>query len=634
MSRALSLWILGYALSGCSVTALAERERTTAVNECTSSSDCGNGFCSEGACLARPAQVSLEHVLFELTPHSTATGFGGKPVYLDADIPLSGEFDLDFGGFAEITVTARVPEACRGASFVSYQEPAGSVPVVADTLPARFTLIPSVGRLGLVADEYRAEVNTELLEAGNDPLPHAVRFRGALGAYDVYVEPRALSASLANDDLLRSKCTLPPQLIRQQPLGSSALAPLTVKLPSPASLGVQVRLPTAYSLEKWTVDLVEPDGGRLISTTQTIPADAKSPYDLDPPLYFYPVWTYGNPDADTSSTELVRLSPPAGLSAPTFYYQRKTVEIFDRGSAVIEPPPALSVPVSFEGQVLGAGDSRPLSARVLLTATELANVGSGVSATFEARAQTDRNGRFTVALLPGKYRVRATPAENVDEYAGAEALWEVAETPRRQTGRTLELPARIELRGRAVFSWNNSGVFGALIAVEPSKVGAGSSLLTRALGAAPPAPRFALGSISNVSGQFSVGSDFGKVDFSVRPPDASKLPWFVMAGVDLATDLESPKQIAPVALPLPIRLEGDVRIANAPRRAVELYPARYRPAQSRLRAYVLLDAEGQATRTVSEARSALPIAETRVGAGDRYTLFLPASVNLPVKTLN
>ncbi len=633
MSRALWPWMLAYALSGCSVTALAERERTTAVNECTSSSDCGQGFCSEGTCLARPAQVSIERVLFELTPHSTATGFGGKPVYLETAIPLSGEFDLDFGGFAEITVTARVPEACRGASFVSYQEPAGSVPVVGDTLPARFTLTPSVGRLGLAADEYRAEVNTELLEAGNEPLPHAVRFLGPLGAYDVYVEPRPLSASPANDPL-RSKCSLPPQLIRQQPLGASALAPLTVKLPSPASLGVQVRLPTAYSLEGWTVAVVEPDGGRLISTTQTIRADAKSPYDLDPPLYYYPVWTYGIPDADTSSTELLRLSPPAGSSAPTFYYQRKTIEIFDRGSAVIEPPPALPAPVSFEGQVLGAGDSRPLSAEVVLTATELATFGSGVSATFEARAQTDRNGRFTAALLPGKYRVRATPDQNSEAYAAADAEWEVADTPRRQTGRTLELPVRLELTGRAVSSWNNSGVFGALVAVEPSKLGDGSSLLTRALGAAPPAPRPALGSISEVSGQFNVDSDFGKVDFSVRPPDASKLPWFVMAGIDLGTDVESPMQLAPVQLPLPIRLEGDVRITNAPRQTIKIYPARYRPAQSLLRAYLLLDAEGQPVTSVSNARAAVPIAETRVGVGDRYTLFLPASVNLPVKTLN
>ncbi len=51
----------------------------------------------------------------------------------------------------------------------------------------------------------------------------------------------------------------------------------------------------------WNLDIVEPGGGRLISTTQTIRKDAKSPYDIKPPLYFYPVLTYGNPDADQAS---------------------------------------------------------------------------------------------------------------------------------------------------------------------------------------------------------------------------------------------------------------------------------------------------------------------------------------------
>lgn len=640
MKRALSLLALGYALSACSVTALAERERTTAVNECTSSSECGGGFCSDGTCLSRSINYSgtndpssMTRLLFELVPITTATGFGGKPVYLETSVSLSGEFDLDFGGFSQVEVRVIVPDDCLGATFVSQLDPNGSVRVVDGTVPARITMIPSFGRFGLAADEYHAEVNSTLEELNKDGIPHSVTFRAAIGSYDMYIEPRALSVSPTNDSL-RAACTFPPQLMLQKPIGTSALATVPIEIPSPAPLAIQVRLPTAYSLVDWKLDVVEPGGGRLISTTQTIPPDAKSPYDIPTPLYFYPVWTYGNPDADQGSTELVRLSPPPGLLAPTYYYQRKAIEIFDRGSAVIEPPPVLPTPVTFSGQIVGARDGSPAPASVVLTATELTAVGSGVSAAFEARARTDENGRFSATLLPGKYRVRATPNGGLEDYAAAEATWEVAETPRRQTGRTLELPAPLEITGRAVFSWNASGVLGAAVVAEPSRLDRRPGLLTRTLGAASLSPRFAQSSIDDPGGEFGFASDFGKLDFFVRPPDSSHLAWFVMPGLEFASDVESTVRLNAVQLPLPLRLVGDVRILNAPPVKVVLSPASYRPAQSLLRAYVLLDADGQAVTSVSSAQSVLPIAETRVDANDRYTLFLPASLNLPVKAMN
>jgi hypothetical protein len=640
VKRAFSLLALGYTLSACSVTALAERERTTAANECTSSSECGGGFCSDGACLSRSTNYSgtnddsKTRLLFELVPISSATGFGGKPVYLETIVPLSGEFDLDFGGFSQVEVRVIVPDACLGASFVAQENPNGSVRVVDGTVPARITMIPSYGRFGLAADEYHAEVDSRKEETDQDgKIPHRVTFRAAIGSYDMYIEPRALSVSPTND-LLRAACTFPPQLMLQKPIGTSPLATVPIGIPSPAPLAIQVRLPTAYSLVEWKLDVVEPGGGRLISTTQTIRPDAKSPYDIKPPLYFYPVWTYGNPDADQGSTELVRLSPPPGLIAPTYYYQRKAIEIFDRGFAVIEPPPVLPTPVTFEGQILGARDGSPASASVVLTATELTAVGSGVSAVFETRAMTDENGRFSATLLPGKYRVRATPNGGLEDYAAAEATWEVAETPRRQTGRTLELPAPLEITGRAVFSWNASGVFGAAVAAEPSRLDRRPGLLTRALGAASLSPRFAQSSIDDPGGEFGFASDFGKVDFFVRPPDSSHLAWFVMPGLEFASDVESTVRLNAVQLPLPLRLTGDVRILNAPPVKLVTSPASYRPAQSLLRAYVLLDADGQAVTSVSSAQSAVPIAETRIDANDRYTLFLPASLNLPVKAMN
>jgi len=638
MRRALALFVLGYALSGCSVTALAERERSTAVNECTSASDCrAGGFCSAGMCQSSSASFvaadEVKHLLFELTPITTPTGFGGKLVYLDTDIPRSGEFDLAFNGFSNVEVKVMVPELCRSATYVSTRGPEFSVRVVEGTVPARVTLIPSFGRLGLTADEYRAEVNSVPEEINNTGIPHSVTFPVAMGAYDVYVEPRALSPSPQND-ALRHKCTLPPQLLLSHPLSSSSLITLPVGLPSPAPLALQVRLPTAYSLAGWKLDIVEPQGGRLISTTFTLTADQKSPFDLPTPLYYYPVWLSGTLDADTSATELVRLSPPAGVLAPTFLYQRKSIEIFDLGSAVIEPPAVLPLPVTVEGQVLSPDGGSHVSAEVLLTATEILGVPPGTVAAFERRVVTDEAGRFSDSLLPGKYRVRAVPSGgDLSEYAAAEAEWEIAENPRRQSGRAIQVRPAIELSGRAVIGWNSSGAFGADVVIGPSALEPRASVLERALGGAPLPPRYGSSLIGETNGAFRVSSEFGKLDFFVRPPQASRLPWFVMAGVDVPADTESTFSIGAVSLPLPLLLEGDVRIVTAPTINIDSRVS-YRPAQSLLRAYVLLDADGRYTSSVSSARAALPIAETRIDANDRYTLFVPGSLNVPVKTLN
>ncbi len=150
-----------------------------------------------GTCLSRSINYSGSNdprLLFELVPISSTTGFGGKPVYLDTTVPLSGRFDLDFGGFSQVEVQGViVPDTCLGATFVSQEDPNGSVRVVEGTVPARDTMIPSFGRFGLAADEYHAEVDSRLEELNKDGIPHIVTFRAAIGSYDVYIEPRALS---------------------------------------------------------------------------------------------------------------------------------------------------------------------------------------------------------------------------------------------------------------------------------------------------------------------------------------------------------------------------------------------------------------------------------------------------------
>jgi hypothetical protein len=103
----------------------------------------------------------------------------------------------------------------------------------------------------------------------------------------------------------------------------------------------------------------------------------------------------------------------------------------------------------------------------------------------------------------------------------------------------------------------------------------------------------------------------------VRPPEASNLAWSVTPGVELETS----DHVGTIELPLPVRYEGTVSLESFIGGASPLL------AQSLLRAYVVLDENGLATRSEAEARAAVPVAEARVDALGRFVLNVPASLN-------
>jgi hypothetical protein len=612
----------------CSVTALAERERSIAVNECASDSECVNGECEESRCIVRTGE--LKHLAFELTPTARAGAIGGKSMWILAS-ELPGRFrDLEFSGISRVTGHIRVALApdCREVPFVGYSRGRQVKAAMDETIPARVTFTQTAV-YGLAAESFTTHVNTLVDDDEGGPIPPSnvnFSFNVPVGFYDIYIEPAPIHSQAT--ELQREQCTLAPQLLLRQAIASNADFILNLGVPMPALLQLEVRFPTDASFARWQLDMIDPESGRVLSTRITIPDDAKSGWRPQP-LRYLPVAISGTDSPDRRANELVRLAPPADTVAPTFLFERSALELFEKGSGVLSPLESMPTPVDFEGQVLRRGSSLPAPASVTLTATRLLKVPTGVFASFSRTVATDAEGRFELPLLPGSYRVEVAP-NGVEGQSGglspAIAEWEVPASPKVQAGRVIEVDSVLEVEGRASLGVVNTFAFGASAGVEPSVLRARPNALARLLGESTALPRSAHTSIGDTAGNFAFATDPGTFDFFVRPPEESNLAWYVMPGLELRTS----KDLGTVPLPLPVPLEGYVTI----RSFVGAEPPTV--TQALLRAYVLLDDAGMPTSDdtpptgradpESKVRAAVAVAETRVDEFGHYVLNVPASL--------
>jgi hypothetical protein len=622
---ALCLLALGPA---CSVTALAERERSIAVNECASPSECVNGDCVEGICVV--GSGDLKHLAFELTPSARAAAIGGKSMWIRASEVNGPVRDLAFAGVAQLIGHIRVPLApgCVDVPFVGYSRARQIRAAIDRTIPARVTFTQTAV-YGLAAESFTANVDT--LDAENDlsgaAPPENVNFslNVPIGYYDIYIEPAAIHGQTTA--LQREQCALAPQLLLRQAVANNSDVILNLELPMPASLDLEVRFPTDASFADWRLDMIDPESGRVLSTTITIPQGAKSGWHPETPLRYLPVAISGYDTPDRRANELVRLTPPAGTVAPTFLFERSALELFEKGSGVLSPLDSMPVPVDFEGQVLRRGSSSPVPSSVTLTATRLLKVPTGVFASFSRTVGTDSQGRFELPLLPGSYRVEVAPS-SIDGQSGgalAAADWEVPASPKTQAGRVIEVDPVLEVEGRARLRLADTFAFGASVGVEASVLRARPNALARLLGASTLPPRSARASIGDTAGNFAFSTDSGTFDFFVRPPQESNFAWYVMPGLEL----EASKDLGTVEVPLPVRLEGNVSV----RPFVGAEPPSL--TQALLRAYVLLDETGALTIDDitddaipnTKVKLAVPVAEARVDEFGHYVLNVPASLN-------
>ena len=598
---ALLLSLIG---TGCTVASLDEFELADVKNSCSENSDCSGGICQGGQCRAQ--QGSFDTLLIEVTAPANSPQVAGLRYLrrLDNLVTTGGDQNVDLQ-VATVTGTltpeVTIPMACEFNRELS---------------PIKLKFTPSDRLLGLSAQSHQTIAKWE-------PGGYGYNFKINIppGDYDIYAE-----ASVPPD---ADQCPVAPQLYRRQSIGAG---PLSLRLFQPQKLTVKIEAPIELSgwppFSGWTVDMIDPITRSVLSTTDNI-WDRVGEH-LVAEIYYSPVFP---PDAEPG-LEQIRLTPAAGVVAPTLHFERRGIELLTRGEAVVSRLPLLPPPVDVEGEVTGCVTTDPnlactveaVAAKVKIAANELPYFERGVFASYEQTETADDKGKFVVKLLPGKYRVIATPPP-ASKLAGVMLTdanaWTVSDHPSYQAGRVIELEPAVTLNGVVMDPAGGRAMTGATVQALASPASVAVDALDRAVGEVVFVPT-ASAAVVESTGDFLLRADPGVYDLSVRPSQNSGFAWLVKPRVEALT---SPKDLGVLRMPLPIAYKG---IVTAPFDANSAQPV----PRAVVRAYVYMSSKTNQgvttdptfTSIPTEAESVLQVGETRADEDGNFELLVPAGL--------
>lgn len=559
-------------------------------NTCSSDAECGDGaVCQANACLS--TEVDLHGLIVEVRPNSSAS-FGPSTSFL-----LTPDDRLVQGsspGGVENHFDSKLPApiSISGEKIkldYAYDCPAG----VDGSYPANLTLERVTPYLGFHFDPIVLKPK-KIDAAGGSTF--AFDDQVTPGVYNVYIEPQPLAG-----------CATPPpppifypnqDLTRQSP---------TWTIPKQLPLIGAIQTPNGGDLTDWRLDIVEPDVGRVISTTQTLKQKALA-FTVDVSLDF--IWP------DKSISPYIRLRPPEGVNKPTVYWDLLAALV---GSSPGKPEVHLTVanlvikprPVEIQIQdSMTHGVPSEVKVQSLQLSGEVA-----ANATFGLEIpQTSPEGIWKADLPPGTYRIRVTPLVD-NTLATTETDVEIPAVDPSQPGDGCFCGHVITVGMRAVLSGNVATMSGAPfvdapIAFEPSQT-TSISFWNSVHALDPLLPR-STSAVSDPSGGFQINVDPGASDFYVRPSDASGFPWLVWPRVtvqvtDVAVDLAQRKLPAPALLEGTFTDPAGLPVANA---YVHAWLPVHDPKQN-----------NGLTGTV------IQVAATTTDAVGHYKLVLPASIS-------
>jgi len=594
----------------CTVTAVSPQEGSRLENSCTSNDECGKGdSCRDGLCQALNGQ--LESVLIAVTPPVQSSIPHLTFVTNLPDVPPSGgASDLVLPGPAGVAGSLALPPGACYPTFISddpvhpfLQPNDRSIPVAA-TLTLRQRL------LGLPQQIYHAE-------AGTIPATGSYLFELQVpgGEYDVYLEPHKHAAG---------DCLAPPQLYRAFPIGvkenSQELSTYLFSISGASWLDLRIFWPESSSaLDGWTADIIEPIGGRAISTEVEL-RNAKAALDKKVEyaarlLYSSVVDMSGDASVKAAS-ELLRLRPPSGVVAPTVFLFRSVLALLQKKK---EDPIELTVfnkypaPVTVKGQLVRASDGTPVEGLVTLVSTMIQGMDDGVFGSYQTTVKVAKDGNIDVQLPPGSYRVQAIPPMPpgalgpTDSLAVAVTTWEVPLGSATQFGKLIELPTVAQVTGQ-------SRVAGAQVQAVPSP----QDVLPfeDAIGRGDFAPRSTAALVDD-AGRFTLNVDPGRFDVTIQTAEELGFGWFVRPGVSLGTKNED---LGRLQSPTPSILSGSIFV-----RPDTTHPL----ASANVRAYAYLDKDLRYTRDPKLAESVIQVAETRADVNGSYRLLLPSTIAAP-----
>jgi hypothetical protein len=619
--------------SACSLTAVDEDTLEPAQNTCSGDSDCPGGECDTGLGVCKSTNGSFSNILVEVIPPANVPGYGNVGFLKPATgIPLAGgTFDVNIDVVAKVTGTV-TPTPGNYDDCVPHYGTAGPAPHESNTAPVKLTFTPTAKLLGLSAPEYTAKA-----EWDSETETYQFEVWMPADTYDVYVE-----ADPDSTEIFPNSCTIAPQFVYdangkqwEVPAGDLSM-PLVLQ---PTNQLV-VTVPSPVDLSGWTVEMVHPQNGRLLSAAATLAKPTSGePNEYVASVEYSKLW-----DSTQAGTELVRIRPtpcsaasakstdesePCKQLGPTLVVQRSAVEWSDPGTALVDQFAKLDVGVATDpkfptvtlqdvslfagedgGYYQGSASIRFVSKEYGL---ELKNQNGpliGVQAFFD-RTITTSTDKFDVELLPGDYDVYVAPTSGSDFATTHAELLVKLQAGDVQNGKTITLQRVSHVNGTVVTSGMDPAVGAQIQAVaSPSPLTA----LQIAAGAAPFKPQTLSGSVKE-NGSFELQGDPGTLDFSVLPADGTAFPWLVRPNVEVSGN---PHELGEMQVAWPVIYTGNVLLPGE----IQAGGA----GGALIRAYVYLDEDGYSDDR-EKATSVIQIAETRAASDGSFRLFLPPHLN-------
>jgi hypothetical protein len=601
-------------LCACNVASVREAPDTIAYNTCESTAECSNGSGSDSYCdskshQCRATNTDFKKILFEVTPPADVSAIAGVQYLVTRD-NLSSDADIDLELAAISQVTGKVVAPGRKCDLRFLNDKGLVVTSADNSVPMRVLLTPSTTSLGLASPRVGARSNT-------DDWTFAVNVPP--GTYDVYLEP-----SLSQPD---ESCVVPPQLVREYKIEAGTIS-LKIDLPEPSTFDLEVAWsPDSGTLEDWTVEMLDPSSGRVISNRVPLLQVAADDYRAH---LLYSAVTVDNKPDTKQQDPLLRLAPPQSapdsLALPTVVMARSALAVFEATGGKLTNFTSLPAAVHVHGQVNSEDTPKPAPATVTLVATKLSGIAPGVLASFVRTVTTDKDGQFDAYLLPGQYAVSTVPLASLDEgeptgsaLAADARIWTVPGAPYEQAGKVIALGSAFNVTGLVTAA--NEPVAAALVQAVASPQSIQYDPLQNTLGSSTAnqvknafIPRASAGRV-NSNGDFKLKADFGKFDISVRPNADTGFAWLVMPNVEISPIRAG---LARLSMSMPVSYRGTVTVPGSPTPV---------PVPSALiRAYIYLKKDDY-TGDAENADSVLQIAETRADVDGSFNILVPAKLN-------
>jgi hypothetical protein len=583
-------------IAACNVDPIAENARPAVENRCSTDRDCGSeGVCTNGACYARGSE--FDEIVLEIIPDANST-YGGMSF-------VSVQSGLRRGNLTARTTTLTGPIPFTTQVRINGEELDRNCPYITtgkQSIAARIQFVRTGSVSGVaVADlskRFTLTVDTEQTASGFSK-PAAL----LPGIYDIHVQPSTTSTCQIASKLWRNV-----EVGRDGQVDASA-PPATLDISASRKLSGSVAR-KGGNLADWQVDVVDPQDGRIISTSAKLGATSDATPSTNFSVFFHPLEDLGpRPSAiwPGGTGPLIRLRPPkeavATTPSPTVYFDLNVTDIGATGEVGLDISkiPDASHAVTVKGQVRGITGGEGVRGIVKFLSVSL----GGLITSFAPAIPTDGSGFYTAELLPGDYRVIAVPD-------GADDIVTTGATPPRQWATTSEarqrtitsepnqvvdlsvLPVRI-LQGTAT-----AGNFGIAQGAnfEATLLGEGSSGVLDGIISPSTSRAPTVLPVDDENGMVSFVGDPGRYSLTLKPAAASNFAWWVVPEMILLQETE-PGVVGTMAPKLlyPLRFEGTIAIAS-PNQASQ--PLRNATVQAYVRA---VSQSGPLVRQVGTART-------------------------------